>query len=166
MLDARHEELKTRLQEHNLIHIYRLREYDINAEIIIEFLLFLQNKMYEGLNINKYDLFEMIACIIDRNKSPTIESEILTNFFEEFNQNISSKGLNVELAECSSLTSCYKMQKFYIEPDVNIHRTKHILEIVRILFNQTRGMRKINKWVDYLEAIFNDLKMLIYKSII
>ena len=166
LLNNNHERLLKRLGTHNFMYIYRLQPFGINSEIIMKFLLFLQNRMYEGYNPTKYDIFEIIASIIDPNKTLMIPSSENLDILSEFKDDVNTRGYNLELSDCRELVSCYKMEKFHVNPNINIMRIKYINEIIRILFNQTRGMRKINAWVGYLEIIFFDLKMLIYKTII
>ena len=124
LLNNNHERLLKRLGTHNFMYIYRLQPFGINSEIIMKFLLFLQNKMYEGYNPTKYDIFEIIASIIDPNKTIMIPSSENLDLLSEFKDDVNTRGYNLELSDCRELVSCYKMEKFHVNPNINIMRIK------------------------------------------
>ena len=147
--------------------MYRLKEYGIKAEYIIELLLFLSSLMHSGENISKYELFEMILCIInDGNTDFEYESDKVSIILQDYNNMMSEKGFYVTITPYKKLIRCYKKKVLDDDLDVEINNIQNINELIRLLYNQYRDIRKTNKWVDLLEQIFEDLKSIIFKSII
>jgi len=173
--EVQHLELIDRLDDNNLMYIYRLSNYGILSEILNEFLLFLSLKMYGGLKIDKNELFELLAILVNHHDIEHFgdyHTPNISPILDEFKLAMQEKGYNVCFTGCYTLTRLYKKRIFFDhkidEPEnanlsVNMERLKHIIEIVRILYNQNKELHKINKWVDMLADIFNDLRIIIFK---
>jgi len=163
-----HDELVDRLGINNFMQIYRLSSYGIISEILIKFLNFLSNKMHSGLNIDKYDLFEMLGCLTDAYKEEPLEFENTQNqsIMFDFQNYIAEQDHMIQLYGFNKITKCYKKQLFDYDVSVSISRIKYLNEIIRILYNQTCSLKKTNKWVDMLLQIFIDIKSHIFKNII
>jgi superfamily II RNA helicase len=163
-----HKELVERLGIKNFMNVYRLSEYGVLGETIIDFLLFLSGKMYSGIAIEKYDLFEMIGTIVDNFQSEELKfsNEQNATLMYEFQADMGSKGVMVELYGYNTLTRGYKKCLFDENISLCVSRLRHLNEIVRILYNQTHTMSKSNKWVGMLLSIFDEVKTQIFKNII
>jgi hypothetical protein len=162
-----HEDLVERLGLKNFMNVYRLSEYGYLSESIIDFLLFISEKMYSGISIEKSDLFEMIGTLVDNyTEELAFSNQQNGNLMYEFQEDMSSKGVMIELHGCNSLTRSYKRALFSENISISMGRLLHINEIIRILYNQTRTMSKTNKWVDMLLSIFDEIKSHIFKNII
>ena len=157
-----------RLGFNNFMQIYRLSSYGIMSEILIKFLNFLTNKMHCGLNIDKYDLFEMLGCLVcnDENETLSFEKEYNRDIMLEFQSYIAGQDIMIQLNGFNQLTKCYKKHLFDYDLSKSISKIKYLNEIIRILYNQTHTLAKINKWVDLLLQIFIDIKSHIFKNTI
>ena len=164
-----HIELLERLKNKNYMNIYRLSNYDNISETILDFLMYISNKMQCGTVIDQYDLFEMIGCLVDKfhDEELIFENNQNQELMFEFQQKMSEKGVMVQLYGCNTLTKAYKKNS----PDehnlsLTMERLRHINEIIRILYNQTQSMSKMNRWVDMLLKSFDEIKNLIFKNTI
>ncbi len=163
-----HQEVVERLGIKNPMNIYRLSEYGELSEIITDFLVFLSSKMYSGLSIEKYDLFEMIGCIVDTNS----DEELLflnkqnEELMYEFQAEMGERGIMLQLNGCNFLARSYKKNLFEENLSLSMIRLRRINEIVRILYNQYQSSEKTNKWVKMLFQIFDEVKNLIFKNTI
>jgi hypothetical protein len=166
-----HNRVIERLGDNNKIHIYRYKEYGIKTEYIMELLLFISSKMYSGLTMSKYELFEMIACIINNqdielDNESFYESNLVELLLDEFKNEMVNKGFLVLTTSCKKLTRGYKMKVFDEDATNHIMRIQYINEMVRLLYNHNINIRKTHKWVDMLEQIFEDLKSIVFRTII
>lgn len=165
-----HKDLIERLGLKNFMNVYRLSDYGSLSETIIDFLVFLSGKMYSGVTIDKYDLFEMIGCLVDKHTDEELvfASQNNANLMYEFQADMGEKGVMVELHGCNSLTRGYKKLSFEDNENISLAMTRlrHINEIIRILYNQTQSMSKTNKWVGLLLTIFDEIKNQIFKNTI
>jgi len=163
-----HDDLVERLGLNNFMQIYRLSSYGIMSEMLIKFLNFLSNKMHSGLNIDKYDLFEMLGCLTDTYKEEPLEFENTQSqsIMFDFQNHMAEQDHMIQLYGFNKITKCYKKQLFDYDVSVSISRIKYLNEIIRILYNQTCGLKKTNKWVDMLLQIFIDIKSHIFKNTI
>jgi hypothetical protein len=168
IIQQTHDDLVERLGINNFMQIYRLSSYGIMSEILIKFLNFLSNKMHSGLNIDKYDLFEMLGCLTDIYKEEPLEFENTQNqsIMFDFQSHMAEKDHMIQLYGFNKITKCYKKQLFDYDISLTISRLKYLNEIIRILYNQTCGLKKTNKWVDMLLQIFIDIKSHIFKNTI
>jgi len=167
-IQQNHDEMVTRLGFNNFMQIYRLSSYGIMSEILIKFLNFLTNKMYCGLSIDKYDLFEMLGCLVcnDENEILSFEKEYNRDIMLEFQSHVAEQDIMIQLNGFNQLTKCYKKHSFDYDLSRSISKIKYLNEIIRILYNQTHTLAKINKWVDLLLQIFIDIKSHIFKNTI
>jgi len=163
-----HKELVERLGLKNFMNVYRLSDYGSLSETIIDFLLYLSGKMYSGISIEKSDLFEMIGTLVDNyhDEELIFSNHQNANLMYEFQEDMGSKGVMVDLYGYNSLTKSYKRALFNENISLSMARLGHINEIIRILFNQTHTMGKTNKWVGMLLSIFDEIKNHIFKNII
>jgi hypothetical protein len=167
LITETHQELVERLGFKNFMNVYRLSDYGILSETIIDLLLFISGKMYSGTSIEKSDLFEMIGTLVDNhNEELVFSNQQNENLMYEFQEDMGSKGVMVELHGYNSLTRSYKRALFNENISISMARLLHINEIIRILYNQTHTMSKTNKWVGMLLTIFDEIKGHIFKNII
>ena len=152
----------------NFMNVYRLSEYGILSEILPDFLAFLSSKIYSGVSIDRYDLFEMIGTIVDNGhyEDLAFENDQTSELMYEFQAEMAEKGMMIELHGCNFLTKCYKKRLFDENVSLSMARLRHINEILRILYNLTQSAEKTNVWVDMLFKIFDDIKTQIFKNII
>ncbi len=163
-----HTELIERLGNKNPMNIYRLSQYGELGELVTDFLVFLSSKMYSGITIDRYDLFEMIACLVDTGSNEDLSFVNSQNeeLMYEFQAEMGERGQMVQLNGCSFLTKGYKSKHFEERISESMARLRHVNEIVRILYNQYQSSEKTNKWVDMLFDIFDEVKNLIFKNTI
>lgn len=156
--------------EYNLLEIYRLNEYSQDIHLIFKLLDFLKNKMYSGFVLDKYLLFELITCILDKEVNQNNDIDIKVEMIiKEFKEEIKLVIPDIEFNMNNELTKIYKMLNFSIYPDTiteNIKRIMYIIEFLRILYNQRKETKKTNKIIEYIEIIFIDLRNLILKNVI
>lgn len=163
-----HMEVVERLGMKNYMNIYRLSDYGNLSEILLDFLLFLSNKLYCGTMIERYDLFEMIGTLTDKyhDEELLFENEQNAEIMYEFQAEMGEKGIMIELHGCNSLTKAYKKSLFDQDTSLAMIRIRHINEIIRILYNQSWQMKHSNRWVGMLLMIFDEIKNQIFKNTI
>lgn len=163
-----HMELLERLGNKNPMNLYRLSQYGELAELVTDFLVFLSSKMYSGVSIDRYDLFEMLGCLVDDSTDEDLVFQNKQNedLMYEFQAEMGERGQMVQLHGCNFLTRGYKKNLFDENLSQSMARLRHINEIVRILYNQYQSSEKTNKWVGMLGLIFDEVKNLIFKNTI
>lgn len=163
-----HTEVIERIGNKNLMNVYRLSQYGELGELVTDFLIFLSSKMYSGVSIERYDLFEMIGCLVDTTSDEELVFANKQNeeLMYEFQAEMGERGQMVQLHGCNFLTRGCKKNLFEENLSQTMYRLRHINEIIRILYNQYQSSEKSNKWVKMLLQIFDNVKNLIFKNTI
>jgi len=158
--------------ENTLISAYKLKDIE-EIDIINEFLLFLSFEMHGGLQITKYDLFDMLTGIIDHQSELTYtDSLLIDKVMNRFTESMTRKDIFITYIHCYDLSLTYKMKKFELEGfsqdtiSINIERMKKIAEIVRKIYNDKYELEKTHKWIVFLKEIFIDCRNLIFKHMV
>ena len=156
-------EIEQSVKESASVHIYRYNEYKDHALPIRDLITFMTQMSYEGMQVTKYDIVEIVSSIVFNTieDSPTFSNNNINRFMTKFEENQLQQGKLLLFGHKMTLVNAYKANVITDDAQQIMRELKYIAELIRIMYSN--HYHTVAAWIPTCGKVYKELCKLIFK---